>query len=279
MTVSKVGLGLTLVRKKKSSPWANGLAALVRVTRTLPLPSDLFLDGFKFFGDYSDQVVKQTVAQEGDDAKAVPDSEIELRFSPNGQCGSGEFDSSGTVAVVLAQDGDEKDGIIDINRTDDYCLDFKIIPAFEILFAKKDPTGSCPAKTKYKRISNDYYGFYLNAVNPSLPLDQTTVRQDQAPTYTASVSSPGEGSISRAITKTFGLMGYALSDFTAKVHQGFEKSSDMTGEAPFGHIISKHDNQITSVMTGKESIAADVIEALKRCKANGIEAEKCLTKR
>jgi len=86
-----------------------------------------------------------------------------MNFSPDGHGPSpgacnGDFETTGTVAVVQAAPEPLGEGFIDTGSPTDYKFRADLKPAFVLQFCKKDASGNC---TKFGDVQNDYIGFYI----------------------------------------------------------------------------------------------------------------------
>jgi len=266
ISYSNVDFDFNVIKGKKRNGWGQALNALVDITKKLPIPANPFTEGFTFFADYANSVVDASVQQRK--ADNLKQGVVHLSFSPNGQCGNKAFESTGTIAIVFASPGTEADGIVDIGRVgnNEYCWAAELQTAFSVKFGRKT-NGNCSADTA---IRNDYYGFFLNAL-PVSTASAAALREDVfvSGRVRPSVAPAVAGSVAKEISE-----GDAELRVKATTAAEWDPTSNT---APFGKVITKKsDSTIVWRASGVESKAFDIAQALRRCAANGVKAEKCL---
>ena len=165
-------LDFAVIPKKKRNHWGNALDALANLSKHVSLPSFPFSEGFKWFAEYANNAVDQSLKQED---SLVKMGAITMNFSSDGkgpapgQC-FGDFEATGTKAVIQASD-ETGDGVVDINVIDAYQFNVVLTPAFVLKVCKKDGSKPC---SNFVDVKNDYIGFYLNAVPESGSLVQAS---------------------------------------------------------------------------------------------------------
>jgi|GEM_PF-2035405 len=264
-----VDFDFNIIKGKKRNAWGEALNGLVTITKNLPIPANPFAEGFQFFAGYANSLVESSVQQK--QADNIKQGNIKLSFSPNGQCRNTGFESNGTIAVIYASPGLEKDGFFDITKTNDnsYCWATQLTPAFSLAYGKTAADGSCKEPIT---VRNDYFGFFVNAV-PVSSTEAAGLREDV--------------SIAAKRPVVSGKKAQELYDFAAFSKDGNNELRFKTLAAlewdprskdlPFGDFVAKTDSDaIVWRTTPVESTAFDVAEALRRCSANGMEPQKCL---
>jgi hypothetical protein len=89
---------------------------------------------------------------------------LSFGFDPDGSCSTGDFETTGTKAIVYGE-GVPGDGFIDIQHTNQYCFSATLTPAFTLRVAKKQAALVCTDPSysaKMVDVSNNYIGFFLN---------------------------------------------------------------------------------------------------------------------
>jgi len=264
---SNVDFDFTVIKGKKKNGWGQALNALVGITKKLPIPSNLFTEGFRYFAEYANSVVDASMQDRESDK--LKQGVVHLSFSPNGQCTSRSFESTGTVAVIFATPGSEAEGVVDIGKinNNEYCWSAELQPAFTVKYGKRVAVGTCLPVTA---VRNDYYGFFLNAT-PVSTNAAAGLREDYvSPVKTAVYVS------SDTASKLAWTIGGGDAELRAKAATAASWDPSST-TIPFGDLVARTlENTLVWRATGVESAAFDIAEALRRCTANNVSAEKCL---
>lgn len=135
--------------------------SLAELTDSLPLPTNPFTDGFKYFANYSNDLIRRATEENPDDTAGA--GQFTLQFAIDGQC-TGDLETTGTKVIVYGGAGD---GMVDITRINDYCFVADLTPAFVLRHAVRATDGSCP-ETGYSVMRNAHIAVYLNAVPRNL---------------------------------------------------------------------------------------------------------------
>jgi hypothetical protein len=150
-----------VVSMKGETPLSKSVRILSDITKQLPLPTNPFSEGFKFFAEYGNKVISQFFS-DSDDKDAV-NLRITFEFSLDGTCVE-NMETTGAKLVVRHAAGSEADGIVDIAKANDYCWRYFPEPAKEARFAKRE-NGKCPTDlAKYLPLKNPHILAVLNAV-------------------------------------------------------------------------------------------------------------------
>jgi hypothetical protein len=153
----------SVTAKKKKTPWGMALQALADFSKNVGLPASPYTEGFKWFADYANSAVDRSLDEQNNKKNLLKMGSVTMNFSPDGngpspgEC-NGDFETTGTVAVVQAAPKPLGEGFIDTARPRDYKFRADLKPAFVLQFCKKGTSGEC---TNFADIQNDYIGFYL----------------------------------------------------------------------------------------------------------------------
>jgi hypothetical protein len=162
-----VGIDLTLLNKRGKNRWGTALSTLKDVTKGLPIPATPLTQAASYLMDFANKAVDKDIADQANDDK-VKSATLALNFDPKARC-SGDFESTGTIAVIRAEGAAGQDRI-PVGKTNDYCWAADLTPAFLVKAAKKDPTFKCGDahyNPLFRQIANNYVGFFVNAVGAS----------------------------------------------------------------------------------------------------------------
>lgn len=263
---------------KAQNKLGTALSTLGDITSKLPIPPNPYSDGFKFFTDYANKVISDSIANDNNIAGTAKEGKISLSFSPTNTC-IGDQERTGTIAVVSGMSGA---GALDISK--EHCWDADLAPVFVLKYAPKPTNGadcSTVAKGEFKLVANPYVGFYLNAG----PKETSTSRAVLSQTITRSqVDAPEVNVSNKELTD-------AIVDWYPALAVEDIRMSNSTGS--LAHVsksvksgLSKKDvawtyeagiagDQISVVTTVQDSVAFDIVESLKRCAAHGVSAAEC----
>jgi hypothetical protein len=163
VTYTGIGVEVTLVNAQDTTKLGTAIQALAKVTSSskLPIPASPYIAGAGYVLNFANQAIS-------DDLSKTPDKSVagalSFNFDPDGSCTSGDFETTGTKAIVYGE-GVAGDGFIDIQHTDKYCFSASLTPVFTLRVAKKQATLACsdPSySSKMVDVSNNYIGFFLN---------------------------------------------------------------------------------------------------------------------
>ena len=162
---TSVDLDFVVLKKKKRARFGVALHHLSQITKKLPAPSNPFSDTFKFFADYADGVVSESINSNNNVGGQTKEGTMVFSFSLDGTC-TGDMETTGTKLAIKGAAGSEEDGFADIRKN--YCWKASLTPSFEVSFASMPANGDCAtvAVTKFKKLRNPYYGFFLNKYTP-----------------------------------------------------------------------------------------------------------------
>jgi hypothetical protein len=170
ITYEGLNVELTLLNRRGKNGWGNALAALGEITKKLPIPASPLTQAASYLMDFANSAVTKDLNGQDVNDK-VKSASLALNFDPTGKCGGlagdgSDFETTGTLAV-LTQDGVAGGGYVDLNRTNDYCWAADLRPVFVLKAAHKQvnvPCGDQRYKPNYKQVTNNYVGFFLNAI-------------------------------------------------------------------------------------------------------------------
>jgi hypothetical protein len=179
VSYSGLGVDVSLVNTKQKNGLGSALQALVDVTSSskLPIPASPYTQAASYLLKFANTAIDNEISKTGTDDKAITGS-LAFNFDPDppkpdGSCngktpGGDDFETTGTKAF-LSSDGVKTptDGAVyvDINQTNDYCWTAELTPAFVLKAARKDASIQCSDpnyKSKFKSVSNNYVGLFLN---------------------------------------------------------------------------------------------------------------------
>ena len=292
--LSSLDLDFTLTKQKEKNSWLKAFDALMNVTKTLSIPQDPFSATFKFFTDYSNQVVVDAIASNDKYLKSFKNSSSNIIFSPSGGCdASPQFARTGTLAVISGTPGDEKDGFLDIGKIGhSYCLATREEGNFEIIYRDKPPHETCPKDLKaatdltdYKTLSNDYYAFYIIGVNTLAKGNQKKLHKLKAATASrGNNSSILFSALQRAPKKKFNItiqnaiggIDVNSNRVLARLHHLIAEDKTADKHTRSRELVSQQRSEDKAEIDGEDSVVFDISNALQICLFNGIKPENCL---
>jgi hypothetical protein len=161
-----IGVEITLLNIQDRSKLGSAIQALSTITGSakLPIPASPYLQGATYLLDFANTAIKNDIDANNKNDK-LKSGALSFNFDPDGQC-NGDFESTGTKAIVYSIGANPPDdSFIDINHPDSYCWSADLTPSFVLKASKKDPGTSCQDPRyaqRYKAITNNYIGFFLN---------------------------------------------------------------------------------------------------------------------
>jgi hypothetical protein len=156
-----IDLTFTVLKKKKKAKFGIALEQLDKVTKSIPGSIDPFTPAFKYFVEYSNSVVTESLDAKNNVDDALKDGQLVFSFSDTDTC-LADDEKTGAVAVIKNWKGKESDGVIDISKIGEYCLKHISKPANSLHFTKK-VNESCNNATGFKELINPYSLYVLNA--------------------------------------------------------------------------------------------------------------------
>lgn len=174
-----IQLDMTFLNLDKRNGWGTALQVLSGLAKKLPLPNTPLAQAGSYILDFANKAVDQDVDKVAGSDKATSASLV-LNFDPTGACsakaaGGGDFEKTGTIAILYSS-GDAAGFLVPLGSINDYCWDADLQPMFLLKAAKKDGI-ACSDKAHYrpafKQITNNYAGYFLNAVESTDQLSDT----------------------------------------------------------------------------------------------------------
>ncbi|WDF91714.1 hypothetical protein [Aeromonas hydrophila] len=308
-TYDTAELEFSVVSKKDKTPLGIALVALEDISRNLPVPINPFSEGFKYFTQYANKVVNESLNSANNVSEMSKEGKIVMNFSSTGIC-TGDQEQTGTIAVVKGDHGKESDGYVDINKT--YCWAAELKPIFNLKYAV--PNGKkCNeiSSDSFKKIANQYVAFYLSAEPKELisskgilsRIDNFPIQEFQGKTRIFlpdnSVSelkildSPriklmqeekipvqeADFSVTKTELKSALVNSYKKRSLTKPTNIADLIDNSISNRAAF-KVMNVRPDQNNAVVkwktTAEESAAFDISESLRRCEAHGIPIDSCL---
>lgn len=176
-----MGIDITLLPRSTKNKWGTALRTLDEVTKGLPIPASPLTQAASYLMDFANNAVDKDIADQPKDDK-VKSAALALTFDPDAKC-QGDFETTGTVAIIQ-REGVTGPNLIPVDKTKDYCFASELRPVFLVKAASRDPAFACSSAhydSLYREISNNYVGFFINAVAASGTAGAMTaaVKRDQ----------------------------------------------------------------------------------------------------
>lgn len=169
--ISGIELELTVINLKDRAALGVALQTLVDTANKLPIPDNPATQASTYLLKYANDAVSAAMKAHNEQNQNKS-ATIALNFAPDGQCegaGRAGFESTGTK-IVLQGSGVRGPGYVDVSAVNDYCWMAETSPAFVVKAAKSIANTRCTDaayKAKFVAITNNYVGFFLNAVGSS----------------------------------------------------------------------------------------------------------------
>lgn len=163
---SGLNVDMTVLNLQGKNKWGSALGSLAKFAQKLPVPANPYSTGLNYVLDFANSALTDDLnAQDKDDKTKT--STLVLNFDPSGKCDAGDFEHTGTLAV-LDQGGDTGDpGYVDVGKTNNYCWRADLTPAFVLYAASKAGDKACDDKSykpQWNPVANNYVGLFLNAI-------------------------------------------------------------------------------------------------------------------
>jgi hypothetical protein len=165
VTYTGIGVEITLLNLQDPSKLGSAISALSTVigSSKLPIPASPYLTGASYLLDFANTAIKNDIKANND--SKLKSGSLSFNFDPDGQC-NGDFEKTGTKAIVYSTGpSSPDDAFINVDHTDQYCWTADLTPSFILKATKKQAGKDCGDASyadKYKAISNNYVGFFLN---------------------------------------------------------------------------------------------------------------------
>lgn len=309
-TYDSAELEFSIVSKKDKTPLGIALVALEDISRNLPVPINPFSEGFKYFTQYANKVVNESLNATNNVSEIAKEGKIVMNFSSTGVC-TGDQEQTGTIAVVKGDHGKESDGYVDINKT--YCWAADLKPIFTLKYAvPNDKKCSEINPASFRKVANQHIAFYLSAEPRVLTSSKDTLsRIDNFPIQgnqgkarvflpdnivedlkiLPSYSKPfaqlekkptqeTDASVTKAELESLLANSYKGKILTTPTNNIAELvNSTISNRAAFKIMDvapSQNNARIEWKTTAEESAAFDISESLRRCEAHGVSINSCL---
>lgn len=158
-----LGVEITLINLKDRNKLGNSLQALDTITSSakLPIPSSPYIQAATYLTSFANSAVQKDIDAQKED-KAVAGA-MQFNFDPNGECKAGDFEKTGTKAIVSSEGNKNDAGYVDISNMGGYCFKAKLSPSFTLSAAQSGGSDcSQVGADKFRAVSNNYIGLYLN---------------------------------------------------------------------------------------------------------------------
>lgn len=159
-----IGVEITLVNLMDRSKLGSALQALDTITSSakLPIPAAPYVQAVTYLTGFANSAVQKDIdAQKNDKAVA---GAMQFNFDPSGECVSGDFEKTGTKAIISSTGNASDPGYVNLNNIDQYCFRANLRPSFSLKTALRTSEQDCSKlrDTDFKSVSNNYIGLYLN---------------------------------------------------------------------------------------------------------------------
>jgi hypothetical protein len=263
--------------------------------------------------EFAQKTVDASLADGASNVESPPMREASLAFSfsPDGTC-RGDFEKTGTVAIVKEWPGSEAEGVVDLRKASSYCWKATYKPVFELQFAAAT-RGECSSVTSgYRSVANPYSILVINAVSVASSSGPPKVTEIDLPTGASGLAASGGGAASAVGTMTVkdiralldaarfeptgGRLSALVRDIVAS--KGFAEGKATAGSKEFevrgdevfvptslcvqgtncsgaGGITWRPEVQEGVRVTPLQATALGVSESLRRCAVHGISSELC----
>lgn len=267
-------LEFSVISKKDKTPFGVALAALEDISKNLPAPINPFSESFKYFSQYANKVVNDSLNKENNVAANTKEGKITMTFSATGTC-TGDQEQTGTLAVVKGSNGKESDGYVDIKKG--YCWAAELKPVFTLKFASQNGRKCSEiGAASFSRVANPYVAFYLNAEPKVLTSsNKPLARVDKLPLLGKDPVALPEHEVEAAVASSY--KGGAPDQTTASIASVVSDSLGNRSAFKFMSVKpNSNDALIKWTTTAKDSVAFDISESLRRCKSHGVSPQTCL---
>lgn len=166
VTYSGASIDMTIFNQRAKSTWGSALTALSEVAKKLPLPVGPITQSVTYLMDFATAALDKDTKKVdlNDQAKSAT---VSLNFDPTGVCTAGDFEKTGTLAV-LQDSAAQNPGVVRVADADSYCWSAQLTPAFILKAAPKDSAFACANEAHYapayRQVANNYVGLVLNAI-------------------------------------------------------------------------------------------------------------------
>jgi hypothetical protein len=180
-----IELYMNLAKAKGKTSFGDVLDLAGKALNQLPIPPNPYTQAGSKFLKFANDAVDSNIQKDNDDQIA----HIGLQFYEGSEpdikkCESGGYERTGAIAV-LRSIGIQGAPLIPVTDTErDYCFRYSSGATFELLAAKRNGDGSCPAPNAFSGVSNDYVMLLISA-QPVPKAGKSIVTSDVAATEAA----------------------------------------------------------------------------------------------
>ena len=165
-TYTGINIDMTVLNVQGRNKWGNALSSLAKFAQKLPIPPNPYSQGVNYVLDFANNALSDDLnAQEKDDKTKT--SSLVLVFDPSGNCDAGDFEHTGTLAVLDEGGVSDDPGYVNVGKTNEYCWKADLTPGFVLSAAGKDKDKACDDKNykpAWHSVANNYVGLFLNAI-------------------------------------------------------------------------------------------------------------------
>lgn len=164
-TVTKdIELYVNLAKTKDKTTFGDVLELAGKALNQLPIPSNPYTQAGSKFLKFANDAVDSSISKTNDDQIA----HIGLLFYEGSEpdikkCESGGYERTGAIAVLRSV-GVQGAQLIPMTNTDrDFCFRYSSGSTYELLAAKRNSDGNCPAPNAFSGVPNDYVMLLISA--------------------------------------------------------------------------------------------------------------------
>jgi hypothetical protein len=167
---SQVELSFRFIKVQEDTTIGRAIKSLATVTEDYSLPAEIFGASFQMYASIASSLI-DNVFTDNRNSTQDPLASIVLAFDPDGRCDNLLFEKTGTKAVVMAGEGGDEDGVVDINQMNSYCFQTELRPSFEVWFWKRAAGVCADRPAEARQLRNPHFGFYVTArpIDPEAP--------------------------------------------------------------------------------------------------------------
>lgn len=168
---SGLGAEITLVNLKDRSSLGSALQALDAITSSskIPIPASPYIQAATYLVNFANSAVQKDIDAQKED-KAVAGS-MQFTFDPNGECTAGDYERTGTKAIIFSEGDSTSSAYVDLSKVAEYCFSATLAPVFSLNAALSGGKECLSVDPKqFKAVANNYIGLYLNkqAINRTM---------------------------------------------------------------------------------------------------------------
>ena len=163
-------LYINLAKTRGTNTFGEVLDVAGQALQQVSLPTNPFLQAGSKFLKFANDAVNSSIKAANDDQIAHIASTFRQGKEDNlARCKSAGNERTGVIAAVRST-GAANSALIPMTNTDrDYCFRYSSESTFELLAAKRNTDGSCPAAAAFNGVMNDYVMLLISAEAVSRP--------------------------------------------------------------------------------------------------------------